>query len=91
MEGRPLNCGGEVMKIYTVKEAALRLCCSDDLVYQLCSARKLGHIRLGMGRGRIRIREEDIEEFLRGVSVDPVNKVTEPPKTPPVKLKHLQV
>ncbi len=77
--------------LYTVKEAALRLSCSADLVYQLCGAGRLRHVRLGMGRGRIRIREEDIEEFLRGASVGPVKMVTESPIAPPVKLKHLQV
>ena len=79
------------MKLYTVKEAALRPTCSDDLVYKLCQTAKLRHIRLGMGRGRIRIREEDIEEFLRGASVGPIKVVTESPKAPPLNLKHLRV
>ena len=44
------------MKLLTVREAAERLGCSEALVYLLCSERRLPHVRLGTGRGTIRIQ-----------------------------------
>jgi excisionase family DNA binding protein len=56
-----------------VREASLRLGVSRALVYQLCQEGQLGHARIG-GRGRrgkIVVREEDIERFLHSVQVAP--------------------
>ncbi len=75
--------------MFTVKQAAERLGCSVDLVYRLCSLRKLSHVRIGLGRGRIKIREQDIEAFISGALVwqeDPAG-----PKAPPVTLKHIHL
>jgi excisionase family DNA binding protein len=49
----------------TVREAAERLGVSAQTVYQLCAARKLRHVRIGLGRGTVRISEEAIAEYLR--------------------------
>ncbi|WP_435019091.1 helix-turn-helix domain-containing protein [Tundrisphaera sp. TA3] len=51
----------------TVKEAAERLEISLSLVYRLIEQRKLACVRIaGRGkRGCIRIRDADLEEFLR--------------------------
>jgi excisionase family DNA binding protein len=47
-----------------VGEAALRLEVSPALVYSLVAAGKLRHYRVGLGRGRIRIPEDAIGEYL---------------------------
>lgn len=49
----------------TVAEAARALEVSASTVYQLCRAGRLGHVRVGLGRGAIRISEGDIEAFRR--------------------------
>lgn len=58
------------MKLLTVRESARRLGCSEALVYLLCSQRKLPHVRLGTGRGTIRISEEELEGFLKNCRID---------------------
>jgi excisionase family DNA binding protein len=58
------------MKLLTVRESAERLGCSEALVYLLCSERRLPHVRLGTGRGTIRIAEDDISEFLKSCRID---------------------
>ncbi len=58
------------MKLLTVRESAARLGCSEALVYLLCAERRLPHVRLGTGRGTIRIAEAEIEEFLKSCRVD---------------------
>jgi excisionase family DNA binding protein len=58
------------MKLLTVRESAERLGCSEALVYLLCSERRLPHVRLGTGRGTIRIAEDDINEFVKNCRID---------------------
>jgi excisionase family DNA binding protein len=48
----------------TVSEAAVSLKISSKLVYRLVGAGKLAHYRIGEGRGRIRISQEDVARFL---------------------------
>ena len=55
----------------TVKEAADKLGVSPSLVYQLCKERKLRHCRIGLGRGKVLIPEEAIEDFLKSSEVTP--------------------
>lgn len=52
------------MELLTVKEVARRLRVSQSLVYQLVESEKLGCHRIGNGRGAIRIRPEDVTEYL---------------------------
>jgi hypothetical protein len=40
------------------------------LVYLLCSERRLPHVRLGTGRGTIRVMEDDINEFVKSDRID---------------------
>jgi excisionase family DNA binding protein len=47
----------------TVAEAARLLEVSPDLVYRLCRAGRLGHRRIGIRRGVIRIDPSDVEAF----------------------------
>jgi excisionase family DNA binding protein len=55
-------------RLLTVKEAAERLNASAALVYDLVGARKMRSCRIGNGRGRIRIPESAIDEYLASVT-----------------------
>src|SRR5215510_3403815 len=48
----------------SVQEVAEQLRCSQALVYGLCAKGRLPHYRIGMGRGAIRILDEDLAAFL---------------------------
>lgn len=75
------------MQTRTVKECAEILRVSPATVYQLCARRKLPHVRVGAGRGTIRIREEDLAAYLAAAAVPSVAAAT----SAPVMLKHLKV
>ena len=47
----------------TVREAARKLEISSSLVYALCSANRIRHERHGLGRGKIVIPENALEEY----------------------------
>lgn len=51
-------------KLLTVKEAADRMRLSGASVYALCAAKKLRHQRVGVGRGKILIPPDAVEEYL---------------------------
>jgi excisionase family DNA binding protein len=57
------------MEYLSVKQVAQRLQISPAAVYELCAARRLPHLRLGLGRGTIRIRTEDLAAFLESCAV----------------------
>jgi excisionase family DNA binding protein len=76
-----------MMDMLTVKQAAERLRVSVATVYQLCATRRLAHVRLGLGRGTIRIREDDLTAFLAGAAVRTPESARPPPR--PRTLKHL--
>jgi excisionase family DNA binding protein len=59
------------MELLTVREAARRLEVSAATVYALCAERKLTHLRVGTGRGTIRIRVEDLVAFVDSRKVQP--------------------
>jgi hypothetical protein len=40
------------------------------LVYLPCAERRLPHVRLGTGRGTIRIAEDDINEYVKNSRID---------------------
>ncbi|HEX3147893.1 MAG TPA: helix-turn-helix domain-containing protein [Gemmataceae bacterium] len=50
----------------TVKQVAERLGISISLVYGLCAAGKIRHERHGLGRGKIVIPAEALEEYRKG-------------------------
>lgn len=60
------------MKMFTVKEAAARANVSKSLIYTWCDERRLPHIRAGKigKRGRILIKEDDLDAFIRGLRVE---------------------
>jgi excisionase family DNA binding protein len=49
---------------FTVSEAAPKLRLSAASVYALCAAKKLRHQRVGVGRGKILIPADAIDEYL---------------------------
>jgi len=59
----------ERRRCLTVKEAAKQLRLSSATVYGLCQQRLLRHERLGLGRGKILIPEDAIEEYRRRQTV----------------------
>jgi excisionase family DNA binding protein len=52
-----------------VAEVAQCLGISQALVYQLLAEGRIAHFRLGMGRGTIRIRSEDVDAYLAACRV----------------------
>jgi excisionase family DNA binding protein len=71
----------------TVRQAAQRLEVSASTVYALVASGKLRCSRIGLGRGVIRITEDQLSDYLRGAEPSP------PPTAPvrPMKLKHLRL
>lgn len=67
------------MAILSVRAAAERLGVSTALIYGLCSSRRIRHERHGLGRGRIKIPEEAIDEYRREVTVSPASARTTRP------------
>ena len=57
------------MRALTVRQAAERLGVSPSLVYALCASKRLAHERHGLGRGKILIPEEALEEYRRRQTV----------------------
>jgi excisionase family DNA binding protein len=57
------------MALLTVKQVAERLQVSEATVYQLCAQRKLVHLRVGVGRGAIRVGEDALAAFLQASTV----------------------
>jgi len=51
------------MRVYSVREAARELGVSASLVYELCRARRLRHERHGLGRGKILIPADALQEY----------------------------
>jgi excisionase family DNA binding protein len=76
------------MGLLSVKDAAARLGVSPGLIYSLVTGRKLRYVRVGNGRGRLRIPEDAIEEYLARSTFAPQEA-----KAPAVrvKLKHLRI
>lgn len=67
----------------TVQEAATVLEVRPATVYALCRAGLIGHMRIGVGRGTIRIEADDIERFkaearAKGADPTPSARPTEP-------------
>lgn len=52
------------MRNLTVQEVADRWCVSRSTVYALVASGMLPHVRVGVGRGTIRISEKDADEYL---------------------------
>jgi excisionase family DNA binding protein len=76
-------------KNYTVREAAGLLGISEQTVYQLCAQKKVRHLRLGIGRGTLRIPASALDEFIAQSTVQAAALAE--PKAQAAKLKHLKL
>lgn len=80
------------MKLLTIREAAEELRLSANTVYALCQAKKLRHERHGLGRGKILVPIDALEEYRRSVTVRAAGEATPPsPRPTRVKLQHLRL
>jgi excisionase family DNA binding protein len=75
----------------TVKQAADRMGVSSATVYLLCANRHLRHTRIGLGRGKIAITEESVQEYLQGREVGPPRPKPPPAPRPRVTFEHLKI
>lgn len=57
------------MNYLTVKQVAERLAVAQTTVYLLCSESKIDHIRIGIGRGAIRISEDALDAYIKAATV----------------------
>lgn len=78
------------LRLLTVREVAALLRVHQAAVYEMCSHRKIPHLRVGAGRGVIRFREAELTKFIEEAAV-PVEGQPKAPQPPPVKLKHLKI
>ena len=69
----------------TVKEAAQALGVSRALIYSLIAGKQLGHVRIGNGRGILRIPEEAITAYLERQTVEPKGPTPPPARSRPLK------
>ncbi len=76
-------------KLLTINEAAEALHLSGNTVRALCSARKLRHERHGLGRGKILIPEDAIEEYRACVTVTASEQMPRLPQPARRRLRHL--
>ena len=68
----------------TVKQVAERLGLSTSQVYALCASGKLPHHRFGVGKGALRISEEQLAAFLEATKF-------KPPAAELPELRHIQL
>jgi excisionase family DNA binding protein len=74
-----------------VREAAVRLEVGTDTVYSLVAAGKLRCCRVGMGRGSIRISEEQVVDYLKSCETGGVVAPVPARPTPRRKLMYLDL
>ena len=74
----------------TVNQAAAKREVEASTIYDLCRHGLLGHARIGVGRGVIRISQADIDDYLERASVRPASAAPDDPETEP-ELKHLRL
>jgi excisionase family DNA binding protein len=72
--------------MFTVREIAMKLKVAASTVYSLIQAGKLIACRVGLGRGALRVSEDDLQLYLAATRFVP-----QPIKTvSSVRLKHLK-
>ncbi len=62
--------------LITVKQAATMLTVSPSLVYALVASGTLPAVRLGTGRGTIRLDDEAVRQYLEATKVQPPHGAT---------------
>ena len=85
-----------------VNEVAARLQVAPGTIYDLCASGQLPHNRVGVGRGTIRISEEQLKAYLDAnqrqskyaitpPSIQPDHPSQQQPKARPFKCRHLKM
>lgn len=75
----------------TVREVAGKLNVSQGCVYQLIAVGRLPHVRFGVGRGVIRVPEDDLAAFVQASRREADDVAHVEPERPRVQLKHVTV
>ena len=76
------------MDLLTIHEVAAILKVSKSLVYGMIASGKIACHRIGNGRGAIRVRREDLEQFIADCRVE---AEISPARISQPKLKHLRL
>lgn len=79
------------VKLLTIAEAAETLHVSPSTIRALCTGRKLRHERHGLGRGKLLIPEDAIEEYRKSVTVQVQMDVPKPPQPKLRRLRNLSL
>jgi excisionase family DNA binding protein len=74
--------------LLTVRDVAQRLNVSAACVYALVERRRIPHVRIGSGRGVIRFRSDDVEQYLTAQRVERDDAPARPQR---VRLKHIRL
>lgn len=83
------NDENNMNRLLTVADVAEWLNVSSSLIYQLVESRKIPVCRIGTGRGTIRFRSEDIENYIASTLDRRLPIKTAKPL--PSRLKHIKV
>ena len=75
--------------MFKVPDVAKRLNCSISTVYGLVDAGKIAAYRIGIGRGALRIAEQDLEAFLESCRTQKAERVVHKPSRP--RLRHIRL
>ena len=70
-----------------VRQVAERLACSIATVYALIERQELVAVKIGVGGGGVRVKPEDLNEFIEARRTAPAEQAE---RTPRVILKHLR-
>ena len=79
------------LRLLTVPEAAAVLRISRSLMYQLVETGRIAACRLGHGRGAIRIRLDDLLDYVESRRTEGGEGAVPPGRLERVKLKHLKI
>ena len=78
-------------QMLSVDQAAERLNVSIKTIRNLIGSGKLGHYRIGAGRGVIRISEEALDKHLAECEVKEISSPTSPRRRQRRRLRHIKL
>jgi excisionase family DNA binding protein len=78
-------------RLLLVSEVAEQFRCSISTIYALIAQGRLGHFRIGVGSGGIRVSDEQLDAYLKSRENGGGQLGLPAPMTPMPKLKHLSL
>lgn len=60
---------GSPPKWFTVADAAAYLGTTASTIYRLCAARKIDHVRIGIGAGRVQFVQANLDAYIKSATV----------------------